>query len=358
MYRTFWIGSVAMMLLSVGVLNAAEEEQSAGQEAYYNALGAQHEALLALKEAEALAAQQITLGDYWLGVACQPGKAARGALSTQLGLEEGVGLVVERVVADSPAAVAGIQRHDVLVKAGETSLGEVQELIDAVEAAKETELSIELFRSAQKQTVTVTPAKRPDEARPQGPVTLPRPEDWKKYYEFFGPDRRIEFGKGPRGFRIVSPGAILEGQRLIIEGERLSLHSELPGNMSVSITKHGDQPFKIVVQRADERWEVTEKELDKLPEDVRPHVDRMFGHGLSGMIGGRIHLPNWTASGEIQLPRKERREAAPKGEREGRIQKRLEKRLDKMDQRLEELQEMFEQRQQEEPQAEETNDAE
>ncbi len=351
MYRTFWIGSVAMMLLSVGVLNAAEEEQSAGQEAYYNALGAQHEALLALKEAEALAAQQITLGDYWLGVACQPGKAARGALSTQLGLEEGVGLVVEQVVADSPAAKAGIQRHDVLVKAGETPLGELQELIDTVEAAKETKLSIELFRSAQKQTVIVTPAKRPDEARLQGSVYLPGKEDWKKYYEFFGPNRRIEFGKGPRGFRIISPGAIIEG-----EGKNLLLRSDLPGNMSVNITKHGDQPAEIVVERDDERWEVTEKELDKLPEDVRPHVDRMFGHGLSGMIGGRIHLPNWTASGEIQLPRKERREAAPKGEREGRIQKRLEKRLDKMDQRLEELQKMLEQRQQEEPQVEETNE--
>ncbi len=338
MYRTFWMGSVAMMLLSVGVLNAAEEKPRV-----VVIVGSGPEALL-----QAATAQQITLGDYWLGVGCQP---ARGALSAQLGLEEGVGLVVEHVVADSPAAKAGIQRHDVLVKAGETPLSELQELIDTVEAAKETELSIELFRGAQKQTVTVTPAKRPDEARPQDSLTLPRREDWKKYYEFFGPDRRIEFGKGPRGFRIVSPGAILEGKSL-------RARFELPGNMSVSITKHGDQPFKIVVERGDERWEVTEKELDKLPEDVRPLVERMFGHSLSGMIGGRIDLPNWSASGEIQLPRKERREAAPKGEREGRIQKRLEKRLDEMQDRLEKLQEMFEQRQQEEPQVEENSEAE
>ncbi len=350
MYRTLWIGSVAMMLLSAGVLNAAEEEQRAVGEIYQEDLDVLRKTLPAqqvlLAEPEELAAGQITFGDYWLGVGCQP---ARGALSTQLGLEEGLGLVVEHVIADSPAAKAGIQRHDVLVKAGETPLGELQELIDAVEAAKETELSIELFRGAQKQTVTVMPAKRPDEARPQGSVTLPRPEDWKKYYEFFSPDRRIEFSKDPRGFRIVTPGAI-------IVGKNLSLRSELPGNMSVSVTIGGDQPAKIVVERDDERWEVTEKELDKLPEDVRPHIKRMFGHGLSGMIGGRIHLPNFTASGEIQLPRKERREAAPKGEREGRIQKRLEKRLDEMQDRLEKLDKMFEQRQQEEPQVEETDE--
>jgi hypothetical protein len=59
----------------------------------------------------------------------------------------------------------------------------------------------------------------------------------------------------------------------------------LPANMSVFISKEGDQPAKIVVKRGDQKWEVTEKELDKLPADVRPHVERMLGRGLWGVVG-------------------------------------------------------------------------
>ena len=59
--------------------------------------------------------------------------------------------------------------------------------------------------------------------------------------------------------------------------------------MSIVISKEGDQPAKIVVKRGDEKWEVTEKELDKLPADVRPHVEHMFGHG--GLIGASSTTP-------------------------------------------------------------------
>ncbi len=45
---------------------------------------------------------------------------------------------------------------------------------------------------------------------------------------------------------------------------------ELPDNVTVSIVRHGKEPPKITVTRGDEKWEITDKELDKLPEELRP----------------------------------------------------------------------------------------
>jgi S1-C subfamily serine protease len=43
---------------------------------------------------------------------------ASAALASHLALPEGEGLVVEHVAANSPAAKAGIERHDVLLRVG------------------------------------------------------------------------------------------------------------------------------------------------------------------------------------------------------------------------------------------------
>ena len=50
----------------------------------------------------------------------------------------------------------------------------------------------------------------------------------------------------------------------------------MPDNLTVSVTRHGKEPAKIVVRQGDKHWEVTDKELDKLPADVRPFVERML----------------------------------------------------------------------------------
>jgi hypothetical protein len=47
---------------------------------------------------------------------------------------------------------------------------------------------------------------------------------------------------------------------------------ELPKNVKIRVTKEGDKPAQIHVQRDDEEWAVTEDTLDKLPADLREHV--------------------------------------------------------------------------------------
>jgi len=59
---------------------------------------------------------------------------------------------------------------------------------------------------------------------------------------------------------------------------------KLPENISIQINKSGEEPAKIKVTRDGKSWEVTEKELGKLPEDIRPHIKRMLS-GQAGAIG-------------------------------------------------------------------------
>src|SRR5205814_1792344 len=73
-------------------------------------------------------ADQQRESDYWLGlrIGALPDVAKR-----QLAVDDGV--VVEEVLADSPASKAELKRHDILIKAGDTALKEPADLVKAVE---------------------------------------------------------------------------------------------------------------------------------------------------------------------------------------------------------------------------------
>jgi membrane-associated protease RseP (regulator of RpoE activity) len=193
---------------------------------------------------------------WWIGVQC---RVADPALREQLGLEENVGLLVEEVVPNSPAAQAELRRYDVLVKAGGKDLRSVEDLVGAINAANGQPLAIELIRRGEKREVTVRPEKRP--AQP------PIPRWWFEWpgAEFFGrPDL-------PFRFRFMYPGWVVPPR-----GEQLPA---LPGNLTITITKKGDEPAKIVVKRDGQSWEVSENELEKLPADIRPYVEQMLRGG-------------------------------------------------------------------------------
>ncbi len=277
----------------------------------------------------------IKLGDYWIGLGCA---AAGDALRSQLGLEEGQGLVVESVIPDTPAAKAGIQRHDVLIKAGDKPLGGLPDLLDAVEAAKENELTLELIRGGKSRKIAVTPAKRPEEQRQQ-PWNLiaPGQGDYKRLGDWLHELRPGDATMGPMQFRFFHPPAILPPGAAIHPPLPGSL--ALPGNLSVTITKQGDTPAQIVVKRGDEKWEVSEGELDKLPEDVRGHVQRMLGGGRGDRLfhnfRGFDFVPNLgvPVRPDDQLEDRPEFREVPRGP----LEKRMEKRMEDMNRRMEEL---------------------
>jgi serine protease Do len=88
-----------------------------------------------------------------LGVALAPPRIAR-RMRTAVGLPERDGLLVRDVVRDSPAAAAGVQRGDLLVRAGDRPLTSMDDLFDALDGAGET-LAVTLVRGTDERELEV-----------------------------------------------------------------------------------------------------------------------------------------------------------------------------------------------------------
>lgn len=227
----------------------------------------------------------VKLSDYWLGLECLP---ASDAMRAQLGLQPGQGLVVAQVFPDSPAAKSGVQSHDVLVTAGDKPLTDVESLVKAIDEAKDSELVLSLMRAGKSQSLTVKPAKRPQQDllvfTPKGVNNLPgvinllEPHPFRPGQARPGEELRLD---------IVAPGAFLTTI------EPLSI----PENTSIRLHREGGQPTRIDIEQGTDKWSVSEQELDKLPEKLREVVWRML-RALAGggpphlQLQGRIMNPN------------------------------------------------------------------
>lgn len=271
-------------------------------------------------------------GEYWIGVEVHEVPEALRAHTT---LPKDQGLLVEQIYPGSPAAKAKIARHDVLLTAGDKPLRKVTDLAEAVQAAQGKKLVLEAVRAGKPIKLEVTPEKRPKDVVPiPGWGSATPMEDMKKWIESMKP-----WPGGPAmRFRLFHPGAILPPGALV--------SPPLPGNMTVIITKQGAQPAKIHVQRDDQKWDLTEKELGKLPDDVRPYIERMLGWGVGSWQPGAVWVDfvpaPWGAGKPDQKPRVEAKplikRAEPKAQEAPAMPPGLEKRLDELDQRLQKLQ--------------------
>ena len=100
----------------------------------------------------------------------------------------------------------------------------------------------------------------------------------------------------------------------------------------------GDEPAKIQVKRGDDEWDVTEKELDQLPEEIRAHVKKYLGGNKGVTI--RAEPPK-----VLQLKPSEGRRVVPRVQAHA-IQlganKNLEKKLDQINERLEKIEQALE----------------
>jgi len=99
-------------------------------------------------------------------------------VSEQLGLSKGLGLVVEYVVPDSPAAAAGIQQNDILKMLNDQILIEPSQLRKLLQTFSDgTDVTLTILRKGQEQKVTVKLAKK---ERPQSHSWAPGDKhDWQ-----------------------------------------------------------------------------------------------------------------------------------------------------------------------------------
>lgn len=97
---------------------------------------------------------------YMIGVSCEPVGAA---MTSQLRLASGTGLLVVNVDPESPAGKAGIELHDILLYGDQEELTNLQTLIEAVQkAGKDSKsLSFTLLRGGKEKSIDVKPTERP-----------------------------------------------------------------------------------------------------------------------------------------------------------------------------------------------------
>ena len=90
-----------------------------------------------------------------LGVAIAPGHVAK-RLRRAVGLPEAEGLLIRDVTEDSPAARAGLAQGDLIVAAGTGPVRTVDDLFDALQAARGGALEVQILRGADERTIQVT----------------------------------------------------------------------------------------------------------------------------------------------------------------------------------------------------------
>ena len=96
----------------------------------------------------------------WLGVTTEP---ASDELRAQLSLDPGVGLTIHAVSPESPAAQAGLQPHDVLVRFADQKLMGAEQLRNLVLASKPGDkVKLTYIRKGREETVTATLAEHAD----------------------------------------------------------------------------------------------------------------------------------------------------------------------------------------------------
>jgi len=217
---------------------------------------------------------------------------------------EGQGLVVAEVVPDSPAAQAGLERHDIVVAVDTTparSVEDVKRVID--ESAEGAAIQLEIIHKGKPKSVAVTPQQAPVDlpAHPRiGPAARPGVEPLRRWVEQLEREGMV---RAPLNLRLFDRTAV----------DPL----ELPENLEVRITRKGGQPAQIVVKQNDKTWEVTEDQLGELPEEIRPHVEQMLGMnftiaaperwgrfrpGPDGLEGGPDGFEGFPAPGERPGP--------------------------------------------------------
>ncbi|NIP85777.1 MAG: PDZ domain-containing protein [Planctomycetales bacterium] len=232
-------------------------------------------------------------GPLWIGVVCYP---APEALKAQLKIPHGQGLIVSDVAPGSPAAAAGIRRHDVLLRAGERDLGGVADLMEYVGRHGRQPVALQILRTGERMTVQVTPGVRPAEQR--GAVFLPGADRQalREFMERLDPNIDLPLKRRRLRLRFLHPGLILESGP---EGR------PWPADLSVSITREGNQPTKITVRRGEQTWEIDREQLEKLPDMVRPFVEGMLagsGSPPDNVIEMPFEVPPEVDLPDVQLP--------------------------------------------------------
>src|SRR3989475_1131458 len=139
-------------------------------------------------------------------------------VSEQLGLPKGLGLVVDYVVPDSPAASAGVQQNDILKMLNDQILMEPSQLRKLLQTFSEgTEVTLTILRKGQEQKITVKLAKK---EMPQRHSLMPgENHDW--HWDF---DETRDLGQQMQELKEQLQEQFGDAQRGMIRGAVIKAH--------------------------------------------------------------------------------------------------------------------------------------
>lgn len=227
---------------------------------------------------------------YWIGL------SGRGVddpvLRTQLQLAEDMGVVIEEVVPESPAAKAELRKHDIVLRSNGDVVDSMAVLQQQVEAGKDKPIELKVLRLGKEISVTVTPETRPaDFEQKLGGGAIPG-------QEMLGGDigRLLQQFGGDGAARLIGPGMVLNNRQFNLNA--------VPNGVSVSVQRDGEGPAKITVKKGDQTWNLSSddaKALAELPEEVRNYVSGML-HGQGG-IQQQLGNLDWQAELRHMLPK-------------------------------------------------------
>ena len=270
-------------------------------------------------------ADRADAGRRWLGVGCD---TVPEVLRAHVDLPEGRGLLVAEVVPDSPADKAGLVTNDVLLEVDGEPLESPGALIRAVADAGDEGVKLKWLHRGQTVVKTIQPVARPDSLITE--AESPYADSITKEFRWRDGDIPLPFQMrifGP-AFSVPPAGG-----------------KDFPKDMKIEITKQGSEPAHIKVEKGDRKWDITEQQLDKLPDDVRAFVERFTGGDVLirvPPIKETIPLPDMEHMGKEQAmeffrkpdTRQFFRRLAPFN---------IEERLESIDRRMEQLQDQLKQ---------------
>src|SRR5437773_166218 len=139
-------------------------------------------------------------------------------VSEQLGLVKGLGLVVEYVVPDSPAASAGIQQNDILKMLNDQILIEPSQLRKLLQTFSDgTDITLTILRKGQEQKITVKLAKK---EMPQQHSMMPG-ENHDGHWDF---DETGDLGEQMQELKEQLQEQLGDAQRGVIRGAVIKAH--------------------------------------------------------------------------------------------------------------------------------------
>jgi len=192
---------------------------------------------------------------YWIGTGCLP---VGDTLKAQLGLENG--LAVNHVVEKSPAAKAGVKKHDILVAFNGKDLRSLIDLIKAIDASKGKPSTIKIVRAGKIRSIKISVTKRP-KGQIAGPLDFKAFE--RAFKGFRGPDMKM---------LLVRPGiAINPSQIAIPKGTRISVRKEKK-KTEINIRVDG-KSYKVT----------NKKDIGKLPKSLQSVAKKLLER--SGKVG-------------------------------------------------------------------------